>query len=237
LNNSRSETGPKTPTKPAQSARQPRNGIATPLSKSILPSASGECDFDWSASNDKALVEVAQSAAMAPPETPRKTPRTSHLTSPGKRDHSEVLESKSCFSPFASNDDVFNTPGSSQDYSGLLSPVKTPIREDLHAAILPSAKSNLAADALSILKGSKVLPDAEEELVHLLDKHDLRTQGIAKGRNITRIALGKKEKKIAELEARIAGLEAERETSKAVIAHLKRDIVQTSPSKGRKRGS
>lgn len=92
----------------------------------------------------------------------------------------------------------------------------------------------MAVDVLRILEGVKLSNEMEQKLVELLNKHDLRTQGIAKGRDVTRLALGSKERKIAELEARIAGLEGERETNKAVIAHLKRDIVQTSPSKSRK---
>jgi hypothetical protein len=211
--------------------------MATPPNKSkTSPKVNNDSDFDWSSSTDKALVEAAQRTAMAPPETPRKTPRTSLFTSPGKRDHSEMLESNSNFSTSVSNDDVFNTPRSSQDASGLLSPIETPMRGKSQGVIPPPANSNLAADALRILKRSGVSPDVEHELAELLNKHDLRTQGIAKGRDITRLALSNKDKKIGELEARIAGLEAERETSKAVIAHLKRDMLQRSPSKSKKRG-
>jgi hypothetical protein len=245
LNNSRSEITPKTPTKPVQSARQttPTHsltakpilpGMVTPGKTRSLSVASDDKDFDWSSSNDRALVEVAQRATMAPPKTPRKTPRTIQFTSPGKRNYSEMLESHSDLSTSVSSDDVFNTPHSSQDATGLLSPVETPHREKLHGGALPLTMSALAADALRILEGSKLPNEVEQNLVDLLNKHDLRTQGIAKGRDITRLALGSKDKKITELDARIAGLEAERETSKAVIAHLKRDIVQTSPSKSRK---
>lgn len=210
----------------------------TPLSKSRpLSVTSDETDFEWSASNDTALVEAAHAAAMAPPETPRKTARNSHFASPGKRNHSEMLEGKSDFSTSVSNDDIFNIPRSSHDATGLLSPAETPMRRKPHGDVpplVPPADSNLATDALRVLEGSKLSAAVEQKLVELLNKHDLRTQGIAKGRDITRLALGNKEKKIAELEARIAGLEAERETSRAVIAHLKKDIVQTSPSRGRK---
>lgn len=145
-----------------------------------------------------------------------------------------MLESVSGLSTSVSNDDVFNTPRSSQDVSGLLSPVETPSREKLQRGVHCPTESDLVADVLRLLEGVKLSNEMEQKLVELLNKHDLRTQGIAKGRDVTRLALGSKERKIAELEARIAGLEGERETSKAVIAHLKRDIVQTSPSKSRK---
>ena len=145
-----------------------------------------------------------------------------------------MLASNSGLSPSPSNDDVFNTPWSSEDATGLLSPVETPAGVRSYAAVPPPVKSSLAADALKILEKSKLSRDVEQELVELLNKHDLRAQGIAKGRDITRLALSNKDTKITELEARIASLEAERETSKAVIAHLKTDIFQTSPRKGRK---
>ncbi len=177
---------------------------------------------------------MAQTPAMAPPETPRKTPRTVQFNSPGKRNHTEMLESVSGLSTSVSNDDVFNTPISSQDASGLLSPIETPSREKLQRGVHCPAESNLVVDVLCILEQVTLSNEVEQKLVELLNKHDLRTQGIAKGRDITRLALTTKEKKIAELEARIEGLEAERETSKAVIAYLKRDIVQTSPSRSRK---
>jgi GRF zinc finger len=247
LNNARSEIEPKTPTKPIQPARQlnsphqspaqqAHQALMTPSSKTRAASTtSNDSDFYWSASNDQALVEAAQAAAMAPPETPRKTPRTSNFTSPGKWNHSEMLASNSGLSTSPSNDDIFNTPRSSHDASGLLSPAETPVRGKSHAAVSPPANSSLAADALRILDSSKLSHEVEQKLVDLLNKHDLRTEGIAKGRDITRLALNNKDAKIVELEARISGLEAERETSKAVIAHLKSDIFQTSSSKGRKR--
>ena len=243
LNNSRSEAATKTPTKHIQPvqrltsrhtppSQQGHWGVVISSSNRRPPSVtSDETDFRWSASNDTALVEAAQSAAMAPPETPCKTPRNAYLTSPGKRNHSEILETNMVFSTSLSHDDVFNTP--SQDASGLLSPVETPLRENSHGGVCALADSNLVADALSILQSSKLSREVEQKLVGLLNKHELRTQGIVRGRDITRLALGSKEKKITELVARIALLEAERETSNAVIAHLKREIGQTSPSKGR----
>jgi hypothetical protein len=210
----------------------------TPLSKGRpLSVTSDETNFEWSSSNDRDLVEVAQSVAMAPPETPRKTARNTLFVSPGKRNHSEMLEGTSDFSTTVSNDDVFNTPRSSEEANGLLSPAETPLRRKTHGhdplSIVPTG-SNLAKDALHVLGGSKLCVQVEQQLVELLNKHDLRTQGIAKGRDITRLALGNKEQKIAELEARIAGLETERETSRAVIAYLRAELVQTSPSKSRK---
>ena len=225
LTKSRSETEPQTPPKPMQPtgqhtpphlslARHSHEGVATLSSEcKTLPGTNSEKDFGWSASNDKALVEADQKSAMAPPETPRKTPRTSQLTSPGKRKDSEMLEIDSDFSTPLSSDNVFNTPLSSLIGKGLLSPVDTPGREKLQGRISPLAEYNLAVDALRILERYKLPAEVEQKLIELFNKHELRTQGIIKGRDITRLALSSKERKIAELEARIASLEAERETS------------------------
>jgi translation elongation factor EF-Tu-like GTPase len=93
----------------------------------------------------------------------------------------------------------------------------------------------LASEALAILSDSQLSSKVENELVGLLNKYDLRTQGIIKGRDITRLAVQAKDKKIAELQTRISVLEGERETNRTVITHLKHDIA-TSPTKGRGRG-
>jgi hypothetical protein len=249
LNNCRSEPAPRTPKKPPLLQQQPASAHTppapqrhqmptTPLSKGRpLSVTSDETNFEWSSSNDLDLVEIAQSVAMAPPETPRKIARNIVFASPGKRNYSEMVEGTSEFSATVSNDDVFNTPRSSEEANGLLSPAETPLRRKPYGqapySIVPT-DSGLAKDALRVLGGSKLCVEVEQQLVDLLNKHDLRTQGIAKGRDITRLALSNKEQKIAELEARITGLEAERETSRAVIAHLKADLIQTSPRKSRK---
>lgn len=225
LNNSRSETEPQTPPKLMQPTRQynpphpspaphSHEGVVTLSSEcKTLPGTSGAKGFVWSASNDNASVEADQKSAMAPPETPRKPPRSSQFTSPGKRNHSEILEIDSDFSTPFSVDDVFNTPQSSQNGNGLLSPVDTPAREKLQCRIPPLADNNLAVDALRILERSKLPAEVEQNLIELFNKHELRMQGIVRGRDITRLALSSKEKKIAELEARIASLEGNRETS------------------------
>lgn len=90
----------------------------------------------------------------------------------------------------------------------------------------------LATEALSVLRGTNLSKHVEQDLVELLNKHHLRTQGIIKGRDITRVAVAAKDARIAELQARIATLEAERETNRTVISLLKHDMA-TSPKKPR----
>ena len=140
----------------------------------------------------------------------------------------------------SNDDDVFVTPTTSNRSNGLLSPTATP-------AQIPSqpenqsqpvgnhtSNSTLATEVLKILAPIPLNSSVQSQLVELLNRHDLRTQGIAKGRDITRLAIQSKEREIAELQARITGLEAERQTSRTVIAYLKQDIgiSAASPKKG-----
>lgn len=88
---------------------------------------------------------------------------------------------------------------------------------------------SLTKDVLDVLKSVRLSAEIEAELTALLDRHDLELRGVIRGRDISREIIKAKDKKIAELSSRIAGLEGERETNKTVIAHLKRDIAETSP--------
>lgn len=195
-------------------------------------------------------------------ESPRKATKISKDDSPNKRKRSDFLHSATYKSPFEeetesswllSSDDFPSTPTKS---SGMLfTPGTTPQngrqqqpephthpptspRTLAPTEFPPEDPSPLALEALTILSPVRAsLPSAvENSLVALLNRHDLRTQGILKGREIARTAIQTKEKKIAELQQRIASLEAERETSRTVIQHLKTDIAK-SPVKASGRRS
>jgi hypothetical protein len=168
------------------------------------------------------------------------------FTSPGKRSYKEMQSSGTStwhVSIPSNDDDVFITPTTSNRFNGLLSPSATPttIPSQLENQSQPVGNhafhSTLASEVLKILAPIPLNPSVQSQLVELLDRYDLRTQGIAKGRDITRLGIQSRERKIAELQARIAGLEAELQTSRTVIAHLKQDIGAhtTSPKKGRGR--
>jgi hypothetical protein len=263
LSNSRSEPGqiPQTPKKPifkAQAPMTPTSGgsakaqeriidlVKSPISRSGTLSLAHEDSFEWPSSDEAELAEAAAQTAMAPPvDTPRKTPRTERFTSPSKRSCTEMEGSGTTAwgASTPSNDgDVFKTPATSNRATGLLSPTSTPAQASsrFDNRDRPSSddtfKSALAIEALKILAPIPLNSTVESQLVTLLNKHDLRTQGIAKGRDITRLAIQSKDKRIAELQARIAGLETERETSRTVIAHLKQDIGTNSSSPKKRRG-
>ncbi|EXJ56504.1 hypothetical protein A1O7_06848 [Cladophialophora yegresii CBS 114405] len=202
-----------------------------------------EESFDWSSSDDEELLKAEQEALQKTPfDTPRKTPRTDELTSPGKRALSrppaQVVRRDETW-PLS--DDVFTTPSTSHKShgTGLLSPSNTPASRPIQSGAEPpeAEPSSLATDVLSILRSSdsQISSWVEAQLVDLLNKYDLRTQGIIKGRDITRLAVQAKDRKIAELQARISALEAEKETNRRVISHLKVDIA-TSPKRAKGRG-
>jgi len=85
------------------------------------------------------------------------------------------------------------------------------------------AGSVLVNDVFSILNNVKItLPaDVEKEIKAILTRHEMKTQGVIKGREISRLGIKAKEAKIVELGARIASLEAEREVDRGVIKRLR----------------
>ncbi|KAL2416460.1 hypothetical protein ABEF95_016164 [Exophiala dermatitidis] len=258
LSNSRTEppapAQPQTPRKAISNAMpptpetRPRSNAALPPQDAAasVPNLKADESFDWSSSNDEELLKAEQEvlAARRQPlfETPKKTSRTESLTSPGKRAFEQVSganEKASETIGWPLSDDVFATPSTTHrsGTTGLLSPTTTPAQGRSQTARPPEIEpSSLASDVLALLADSHISPDVERNLVEHLNRYDLRTQGIMKGRDISRLAVQAKEQKIAELQARISFLEAEKETNRRVIAHLKQDMA-TSPRKGRGRGT
>ena len=188
---------------PSTRSTRPEERTYTP------PSTIADDEFDWSPSNDEELAAVElptidTEIQNAPPETPRKAIRSNYASTPSKRNYDDIQNWRSP----QDRDDVFVTANG----NGLPTPIK--IHDSEH----------LAQDALAILKPLELSADIESELVALLNRQELRVKGIMKGREISREALKSKDKQIADLTGKIAALEAERETHRAVITHLKQDI-------------
>ena len=252
LSNSHTEpTSPKTPKKIGVPSRQAKLGaaaqIVTPSSKpksaaklsAIPPPAGDEARDEWSSDN---VDDDALASALDEFETPRKAARTDIITSPSKQRTASTKSNAPSVTPplhEGDPDDVFQTPATSKkstlfpQTSGLLSPSTTPAHPHGTTTAPSTDLGELASSALQILRPISIPANIEARLVDLLNKHDLRTTGIAKGRDITRLAIQAKERKINELEARIKGLEQEKETMRSVVQHLKSDIM-TSPKKPRR---
>lgn len=198
-----------------------------------------EDSYDWPASDDDELSKVADCAStttMPPPETPRKAAKTDVFTTPGKRRHEEIENGAGAW-PTPATDDIFTTPStemrgmdlfSTGSATGLLSPAETPMPQRFKEAIIGCSgeESELVEDVVNTFHQRSVHmdEDAMEAVKTVLNKHALKAQGIAKGRDISRLVIKLKDAKITELQSRIAALEAERETNRAVIRHLRRDM-------------
>ncbi|KAL9119150.1 MAG: hypothetical protein Q9187_004299 [Circinaria calcarea] len=243
MNNTRTEPQtpqkPFIPTAPRTPPSGPRNDNPYPLTPytpcrssgnpkiSTIPPSSGKTTqspvdtYDWPDSDDDEFSKVAEKALMPPPEPPRKAIKTDVLSTPGKWCYDEMALP----TPFDS-DDVFSTPSTGPRHknlfpTGLMSP-ETPTHPRYKS--IPTEDSELGTEILDNLRDLHI-PLTEESIAvvrGICGKFTLKTQGIAKGRDISRMAIKSKEAKILELQGKITVLEAERETNRAVIRHLRK---------------
>ncbi|RMZ87451.1 hypothetical protein DV736_g5322, partial [Chaetothyriales sp. CBS 134916] len=171
-------------------------------------------EFDWSSGNDEDMA-----SALDMFETPRK-PWTSGDGN-GNGDDGDG--------------DVFTTPATTSSrltVHGLLSP---PTAGRPVAAVGPSASTEtLTLQALSLLAPHNLPTATISSLTELLSSYELQTAGIAKGRDLTRLALQQKDGKITELQSCVQGLEQERAMLKNVISLLKSDLA-TNTKRGPRR--
>ncbi|KAL8716791.1 MAG: hypothetical protein Q9225_005908 [Loekoesia sp. 1 TL-2023] len=227
-----------TPKTPSKLFITSRNAGDTQNTSTTL-SASDEEFYDWPASDDEDVFKAAEEASsitdMPPPETPRKAAKTEMFASPGKRRFSQVDDGNAASWPSRSTtgEDVFVTPNTGVKRDGFLtpgqnlsSPADTPTPRRSKDVLQAGHDSELTTEVLSVLQKSKVFinPDVRTELKAVCEKHALSTRGILKGRDISRAMVNTKNEKISELQGTIAALQAERETNRAVIRHLRRDM-------------
>jgi hypothetical protein len=208
-----------------------RSPTRRPKSKGL---SSDEEVYSWDESLEGEVERFMDSPIKQPvfsPETPRKTPRTATITSPNKRKLADT-DNDVTFSPTVELS-TFGSQYSSQYSSQIdsvpfssveVSTTPTPRRYTNVLSAQPSSEiSDLATQTLSLLdRHDVVVPtEARDDLVALLERHHLKTQGIMRGREISRVALKKKDEQIQRLNKRIEGLESEREMDRAVIADLR----------------
>jgi len=237
-------TTPYTPSKACRGAPS-YTVVEDPIQATTTHGSDSEEEFyDWPASDDDELTRVADQASrrhsMPPPETPRKAVKMDVFSTPGKRRYDEMAsEEKAAGIPAwptpstgTKGDDVFTTPAAGTLGRGLFAngaiptPAETPspIR---YRDIPPTQESELASEVLSALQTHHVSlpPEAREALKTICNKHVMYTRGIMKGRDVSRAMVKTKDEKLAELQGEIEGLKAERETNRAVIRHLRRDMA------------
>lgn len=239
-------TPSKTHNAPSSSARG--NGAQATITQG---SDSEEEFYDWPASDEEELSRVAEQASsghsMPPPGMPRKAIKADLLSTPGKRRYDEMVSDHGGATKGAlrtpatggEGDDIFTTPATGTHGKGLFasgtipSPAETPtpIR---YKDIPPTQESELASEVLRALQNhnASITSEARETLKSICNKHVLYTRGILKGRDASRAVVKSKDERMAELQGEIEGLKAERETNRAVIRHLRRDVaVRKEPEK------
>lgn len=218
-----------------------------PLGKSLpeLKSASeattqddSEEFYEWPLSDDEALSkaadEVPSRPRMPPPETPRKAAKKDLFSTPGKRRFDEIDDGEFGALPTSTSatngDDVFTTPAAHPKGMELfplskVSDTPTPVRfRDAPPA--NGAESSLTAEVLAVFQKAQIsLPgNVQDEVKSICNKQSLFTHGVIKGRDVSRSLVTKRDEKIAELQDGIGALRSERETSRAVIRHLRREL-------------
>lgn len=235
---------PYTPSKTYGASSPSACGNGTQASITTQGSDSEEEFYDWPASDDEELSRVADQASsghsMPPPETPRKAIKTGALSTPGKRRYDEIAADdeyalKGALRISATGregDNIFTTPAAGTHGKGLFASGTTPSPAETPTPIrykdFPSNQgSELASEVLGVLQihTASITPEARETLKGICNKHVLYTRGIMKGRDASRAMAKSKDERITELQGEIEGLKAERETNRAVIRHLRRDMA------------
>ena len=230
----------KTPYTPSKSSSAVRSTTQTFDSASTIRGDSPEEFYDWPASDDEELSKAADQASsqsqnsMPPPETPRKALKTDNLSTPGKRrfDDMEHRGQNAWPTPVSNKkaDDIFTTPAAGMGGTRLFStpgPQDTPTPARFHdVAPTATADSTLAMEILNTLKSAQIsLPsNVRDDIRDICNKQSLFTHGVIKGRDISRSLIAKRDEKIVELQSTIEAMQSERETSRTVIRHLRREL-------------
>ena len=230
-----------TPYTPSKSSNVIRSSIrATTSTATTQEDSTEELFYDWPLSDDEELSKVADQASsqsqivMPPPETPRKAAKIDSFSTPGKRRFGEMENDGAVAWPTPvserKGDDVFTTPADGIGGKMLFTTTRaedtpTPMR---FKDIAPSTAGNasLATEILKILKSANVPlpPNTLDDIRDICNKQSLFTHGVIKGRDISRSLISKRDEKIVELQSNIEALQSERETSRVVIRHLRREL-------------
>jgi len=206
--------------------------------------------------------ELAKAADSATPATPHKVQKTGGYATPATTGRRKLpwLEQQQPATPASAvtvtkpANDYFQTPSkrstmvlpAASAISDIPAPLTprppstlatakppTPPSRYKDALINPAdSSSSLTTEALTALSSVNLPPDILSNLRSILSKHDLRTQGVTRGRDITRLALKAKEAKIAELQKRVESLQADMELDRGVIRQLRWQAEHGQRSEG-----
>ena len=181
-------------------------------------------------------ADFATAADAAAPQTPHKVQKTGVYASPATTVKRKLPWLEQSATPATSllnpTEDFFATPSKSSvnplvSINGPETPASPPTLATAASLSPPSrykdalynpadSSSSLTSEVLASLSSVSIPPDIISNMRSILTRHDLKTQGISKGRDISRLAIKAKDAKIAELQARIASLEADREVEREI---------------------
>ncbi|KAK1824145.1 hypothetical protein LTR12_001446 [Friedmanniomyces endolithicus] len=240
----------------------PNNGVKRSAQQAGMNEDDEDDFFPWplTGQEEQALARAADTVITAP-ETPHKAQKTGVYATPattGKRklpwlepQQQAPITPDTISTKSKTADDISDSPSTrlgavtpvlQEQASPTAVPATTPSPPTRYKDALRNpadSGSTLTTEALDVLQPAKIPPDIREKLRSILAKHDLRFQGITRGRDISRLAIAAKDAKITELGAKIVGLEnariaellarvgsleAEREVDRAVIGALRAQV-------------
>ncbi|KAJ5153407.1 Zinc finger GRF-type [Penicillium canariense] len=217
----------------------PRQFKSPPKTAKARMMAEDSDEFGWnqdSDDDDEITQALLSSQATEPilsqpifyPELAVKVPRTPGTTSPGKRKLSEFA-----FDQSNSTHSEIPTPTSTRASQSSRFPpssaevcmTPTPSRNrDLLSSDSKPDESDLFRQASAILEThGVVLPNrAYDQLVQLLNSHDMKLKGVNRARDILRTAMKKKEDEILLLKEKNTNLQAQNEMDRSIINSFNR---------------
>ena len=256
-NNTRTEpshTAPKTPAKRAVSPPPPyTTGLSTgePSRKRGRTSTIDSDDEHGLGANDEAFNDEPNHV-VTQVETPRKAARTSELTTPSTRRVLPWNMGKTNVSnehglqtpqtgrtaradPFTSSrlGNSHLTPTRSTDaVQQTATPSSSPFETPTPNRFKDVGGDDLVHDVLALLQDANVRlsSTAEVDLRTTLSRHTKASEGLRRGRDVTRATIKARDAKIAELSYRVTTLEAELEAERAMVKHLQWQVQDEQPS-------
>ncbi|KAK5174345.1 uncharacterized protein LTR77_001425 [Saxophila tyrrhenica] len=212
-----------------------------PSRKSNGPSTGGskrtarDAELDEFDLDDVGARDMEKLANSLPPETPHKIQKTGVYATPattGKRKLPWLEEPVTPATSTKSTTGYFDTPskGETQSSISVAEPETPAVPHTIATAASPSpptrykdalhnpadSASSLTSEVLAALSSVTMPAEVRESLRSICTKHDLRSQGFVRGRDISRLAIKAKDAKITELQARIASMQADNEVEKSL---------------------
>ena len=230
----REDASTASPTPPPEYSTDPDGVNGT---KRTAQDADLDDDFGLSGSEEEGLAKAADAASL---QTPHKVQKTGVYATPattGKRKLPWLELPTTPAAASKSTDDYPTTPSKQPANNGrpIIEPETPSAPPTLATAATPSppkrhkdaltdpadSASSLTSEVLAALSSVSMPPQTLSNVRSILTRHDLKAQGVVKGRDISRLALKAKDAKIAELQARIASFEADREVERG-LGRMKR---------------